>query len=521
MRSAGGRQRGGAIFGAAVAVMSLGALGVSVDHAWVRMNQAMVEVAAEAAATAAADAYRGIDKTQSVAEQEAEVGEVAKRYAIWAVRRNARYQVSAEEVQTRIAIDDMTGAVSAEVEAAVPGFLFARKLYGIGGPESAIGRAGIEVDASKVEIVVAVNTGSAMGQLLPRVGGTKSRMAYTQEAISTLLDVLDVGTRQGVAVGVVPWTGIVRLDSAARTDWVDANWISYPSSRYYHNPYRGAKSGVTQTLPANPPSAWLGCVHHRRVDPDVPGGGRPGLDTSHPGTNPFTQSFYFASNATAYQCLDPTTTPTTLRQQSCYDGSSVTAPWPTHTHRSTTLEVQGQCNLEPMLPLTTDHQAIRDRVDDFQPRGGTNHSVLGLMWGARMLDYAWQDVWGGSVHPADPDQEIEKFATPMTKAIILLTDGEDYWTTSDERTNMPDASPTREEACDAVKAMGIRIYVVAAIEPGEQYQHAQAIAGLPDCSSRDDDPSGEYVFINNSDGNDLKTAFRKIGEQMVRTRRIP
>ena len=46
-------------------------------------------------------------------------------------------------------------------------------------------------------------------------------------------------------------------------------------------------------------------------------------------------------------------------------------------------------------------------------------------------------------------------------------------------------------------------------------------ARSPDCSSRDDDPDGDYVFINNSSGTNLKEAFRRIGKQVVHTRRIP
>lgn len=49
---------------------------------------------------------------------------------------------------------------------------------------------------------------------------------------------------------------------------------------------------------------------------------------------------------------------------------------------------------------------------------------LGLAWGWRMLSPAWQGMWGGDT-PSDLPKSYAE--TNSTKAVILLTDGQNQW----------------------------------------------------------------------------------------------
>ena len=77
---------------------------------------------------------------------------------------------------------------------------------------------------------------------------------------------------------------------------------------------------------------------------------------------------------------------------------------------------------------------------------------------------------------------------------------------------------SRSDACDAAKAAGSEIFVVAAM--------AQALVSTPlartlrDCSSEADNPDGTYVFVDNPTPEALRAAFADIANQLVTVRRV-
>ena len=105
------------------------------------------------------------------------------------------------------------------------------------------------------------------------------------------------------------------------------------------------------------------------------------------------------------------------------------------------------------------------------------------------------------------------------KAIVLLTDGEDNpCGLNDPFCTTNNAGLLRSTACDAAKARGTEIFVVAAMH--SIYVSGDLSNSLEACSSKADNPDGTYVFVSNSDEASLEAAFATIAEQLRVYRRI-
>ena len=64
-----------------------------------------------------------------------------------------------------------------------------------------------------------------------------SRMTILKRAASNLVDILDPNEENLVAISVVPWQIVVRLDEAARQNWAANGWAGYPTDRHYDAAY--------------------------------------------------------------------------------------------------------------------------------------------------------------------------------------------------------------------------------------------------------------------------------------------
>ena len=124
-------------------------------------------------------------------------------------------------------------------------------------------------------------------------------------------------------------------------------------------------------------------------------------------------------------------------------------------------------------------------------------------------------MWGGDVHPVDPDEEGN---AEVRKAIVLLTDGADTqcMESGDPACETGGGVP-RGDACALAKAEGTEIFVIAAMPPGEVT--GELGRTLRECSSEGDDPGGTYVFLNNATPESLEAAFADIGRQITSLRR--
>ena len=546
-----------AIAAAAVTVMSVGASALIIDHVWLVDQRDVLKIAAEAGAIAATlELDRQLAKNPRISDDDLEkaLHSVATGYVLTNLKHlpSDRLLRAKDTLEVEITeLDRAKGTVGVTAKADLGGTLFSRNLPLLGnyaGPEKVAASAGVESEATPVEVVLAIDVSSSMGSDLQgkRAPGGDNRMAIVKRAATRLVDILDPDAHNRVAVGVVPWHQHVRLDAATAQAWVSKRWARYPTRRRYEVPYTycnisrpescksGAPAAVEQALPATAPEPWQGCITEDRLatgatHPDLP----PVADLLDlPAQRAFAQSFFQATWGYAYQCLDPDAedAPDDFLFQACHKRAAsdtstdlVTNSFGTYVffknYKSILLvDAQDGCEDDStILPLSTDPDTVRSAIDSLDAIGGYTYSALGVLWGHRLLLSSWKGASGGSgAHPVDPGGSD---ADKVRKAIVLLTDGDD----TQCGFNNPGCDGTsrlgvaRSDACTAAKAAGIEIFVVAAVDPDKVSSGLKT--GLENCSSKDDNPDGTYVFLNNATTANLEAAFADIAHQLRSLRR--
>ena len=544
-----------AIAAAAVTVMTVGASALIVDHVWLVDQRDVLKTAADAAAIAATlEIERRLAADPDISDEDlkAALHPVAARYVFMNLlylpeERLERAARTLEVAITDLDRDQRTVAVSAQAD--LGGTLFSRALPLLGsyeGPEKTVVRAGVEIESTPVEVVLAIDVSYSMSFALggevrrrnfwnPGAALSESRLDIVKRAARSLVDILEPDARNRVAVGVVPWHANVRLGPAAADEWARNGWARYPRRRTYPIPWwcsvsKGLLTGeiddcvispVVDDLPASPPAGWLGCLDSHRLGAGGAGPSRLPDRTAEalfatPAGSPFAQSYFpprgDSHTGTHYRCRDASEMPESP-SFICYETRQDFA--------------QHLCAADdPVLhALSTDPDAIKSTIDALVPTnllangtGSLTHSSYGVLWAQRMLEPAWKGVWGGAVHPADP-------ATPghagLRKAIVLLTDGEDSphcGPGGDSDCSRTALVVPRAEACALAKARGTEIFIVAAMKPGHIGSDFES--DLRACSSEADHPDGDYVFLNNTTPEDLEAAFADIGEQLRTVRRV-
>ena len=501
---------------AAIAIMFLGGIALVSDHLWMIGKRDLLQSAADAAAIAATFELRRRPASESDAQVEAALKPLAERYARFNVVGNTAREIAPEDIEVAVDVDRAAGTVGVSVKADILDTLFAKWLYGYEASGKLTTRAGAERDTTKAEVVLAVDVTTSMTENLagdrPR-SGELSRMAIVRRAAHVLVDILDPGDEEAmIAVGVVPWHINVRLDETRRTAWERDGWAVYPVSKTYPKPYRlthRTPPAETWPMPAKAED-WNGCLDQRSLRG---GSASPGIGTALPSAASFTMAFFPVMQSTSYQCRDLSGDSFTGRfRQWCYHGPTTC---PAEADCVQTLNArQRLCSdnswnaFAPILPLSRDMGEVRGAIDALIPVGTATYSTMGLIWGRRLLTPGWRPVWGGAVHPVDPNDEG---SLGVRKAIVLLTDGEDNY---DESLG---AARDRGAACTAAKKAGIEIFVVAAMNPDEIGSGLSR--GLTSCSSQSGNSDRTYVFLNNHTKEDLEDAFRQIARQLLVVRR--
>ena len=520
-----------AIAAAAVTVMTLGAAALIVDHLWLVGQRDVLKSASDAAAVAATlELNRQLAMDPDIADEAlAEALEItARRYVVL----NLQY-LSAERLDralgtlvVELTADRGGGTVAVSAEADLGGTLFARNLPLLGayaGPATMRTGSGAEQIKVPVEVVLALDVSKSMGRDLagrPYPRHEDSRIGIVKAAARVLIDALGPSEDNQIAVGLVPWHLMVRLDDGARERWDRSGWAHYPSTRRYSAPYRAkpghaAPPAVTDTLAPHPPEPWRGCLDEHRMTtpsgeakwPAANGLGDP------PSRLAFAQGFFPAFNEYSYACL-PEPLPAGLDTQFCYTERQATGA---DASRQRTRTAQGACpaSAPAMQPLTADRARLDNAIERLSGIGYGTYSTLGVLWAQRMLSPAWKGVWGGAVHPLDPQTDGDA----LRKVIVLLTDGEDnYCGDAPGACATSEVGIERREACAHAKAAGSEIFVVAAMPPDDV---TGALAqSLRSCSSEADNPNGQYVFINNESADDLRGAFVEIANQLKKVRKL-
>ena len=514
------------ITAAAISIMVLGGAALIGDHLWMVGKRDLLQSAADAAAIAATFELRRRPGSESDAQVEAALKPVAERYARFNVLGNTAGEIEPEDIEVTLDVDRAAGTVGVSVKADVADTLFAKLLYGYEGPGEVTTRAGAERDTTKAEVVLAIDVTTSMDDDLAGEwpgAGELSRMDIVRKAAHVLVDILDPGNEESmIAVGVVPWHINVRLDGTMRADWKRKRWAVYPRSKTYPKPSDPMPSAETWTMPAEPPEEWRGCLDQRTLTGRRP---PPGLSAALPSEASFTMAFFPVQDNTSYQCRDLSGESITGPfRQNCYHGpmlgeftlgkdeEEIHCPEDSNIcqYRMTPQIMceDGAFAFAPILPLSRDMDEVRRTIDALKPVGNMTYSTMGLIWGRRLLTPEWRPVWGGEVHPVDPDDED---SLGVRKAIVLLTDGEDNYGSA------LDAAPDRGDACTAAKDAGIEVFVVAAMNPANIGSGLSR--GLTDCSSQGDHPDRTYVFLENHTKEDLEDAFRRIAHQLLVVRR--
>ena len=151
---------------------------------------------------------------------------------------------------------------------------------------------------------------------------------------------------------------------------------------------------------------------------------------------------------------------------------------------------------QPLTRLTTDATALQASINALSPYSET-YIAPGLLWGWRALS------------PNPPFADGAAYGA-KSKYIVLMTDGANTHSASypgHANFDVVDANKVTGETCTAIKATGIRIYVVAFM-----VTDAGIISVLQNCASA---PINYYTA---STVTDLQSAFQTIGSQITKVR---
>lgn len=515
-------------------LMGLGGVALVGDHVYLTYQRDLLKIAADSASLAAVDRMADLDSTLTDKQVVDSLTPLARRYVLANLPAGKR-QRAADTLQLTVTPNRKRSTVQVDAQADLGGVAFGRWLYGDAMSNLTQVKSGTQRIESLTEVVLAIDTGASMGKTLDgkSTTGNDSRLATVKQAAVDLVDILAPDGSDAVAVGLVPWDYLIRLDSTTRQRFVDNDWAVYPTKRFYPNPYDGSYqkiglSSATGWYPdpdtdnkagewANVPKIWeqlgntksfflsydwLGCVDERKRS----GADPPGFSAAHPKDEPFTMSYYSSitpysgTQSISYACK------TTEQQTYYYDTTA--------DHSTCTGQFQGHyqytCAERPneLVPLTTDMDTVKAAINGLRIfyKVPSSYSTTGVVWGHRLLDPAWQDVWDNTSHPADPADN-----PGVRKVLVLLTDGED------DHYGASVVKDHRAKACTAAKAAGIKVYTIATMNASKV---GTLSSDLTACSSQADDPDNTYAFVNNSSATVLQAAFQNIADQLVQYRRI-
>ncbi|MFM1815249.1 MAG: hypothetical protein RLZ98_1944 [Pseudomonadota bacterium] len=163
------------------------------------------------------------------------------------------------------------------------------------------------------------------------------------------------------------------------------------------------------------------------------------------------------------------------------------------------------CPDAEIVPMTDDKSALKSTIDGYRANG-TTAGQLGTAWAWYLLSPRWGGIWPSDSRPAEyRDGKTIKVAVVMTDGIYNTIGG----------VNWGDGSPQSIQAgdkairlCEGMRNEGIVVYTVGFELRGA----SEPIRVLERCASN---PGN---FFNASNGEELRSAFRAIAEQIVTLR---
>ncbi|MGB7205163.1 MAG: TadE/TadG family type IV pilus assembly protein, partial [Anderseniella sp.] len=376
------------------------AAGVAVDYGNASQVQAHLQTATDAAALAAG---REANKTAT------ELETIARRY----FDSNYATQENAPQPTMSLSID-ANGYIKISSQVNVKNYLTSIAGYEYTNVKAS---AQVQKDANGLEVVLVFdNTGSMANQ---------SRLSTLKVAARDFVNIL-FGPRETadtLKIGVVPFSQFVNVGP----DKSDKAWLDKSGL----NPY--SKANFTNTNWHNWKAwnqisnrSWTGCVESRAgalsvsdAPADINNGATlfpPAFAPDEPGDSNFNNDAYISVGGTTVRyknnyLADSSTTSVEARQmhQAKYKNASVTT-----TSRGPDLG----CNIQPIMALNNVKQPILNTLEAMQASGYT-HVAEGVGWGLRVLSSAEPFTEGV---PYSEDK--------ITKAMVLLTDGENTFNTN-------------------------------------------------------------------------------------------
>ena len=544
-----------AITSAAVVVITVGATALVTDHKWLVDQRDVLKTAADAAGVAATlEMTRILNAQPAISDDalKAALKPVARRYVELNLGHLSgdRYTQAMGTLDVDIVPQRLQSAVDVSAQADLGGTLLSRHMpmFESVAPSRPV-RAVTQVESvtNPIEVVLAIDISTSMDSLLngtaacincanlpPELqaivdpdgnrGPENRRIEIVRRAAAQLVGILGPSAVDRVAIGVVPWHTQVRLDSDVISDWARLGWAMYPTRRVYGEPYvcRGNNcvppALVEQALASVAPEDWMGCLDGHRMGSVGTRASVPATSEffTTPSSNAFAQAFFSASQGAAYECPTPPL-PADLAWNVCYHGRKYNNY---NTNDADPDGPQRECwdGTAEILPLSTNADTIVETIEELAPVGHRTYSALGVLWGQRLLEHSWKNVWGdaGDVHPVDP---AARESEGLRKAIVLLTDGEDTHcgfgneTCADSRVGI-----SRTDACTAAKDAGTEIFVIAAMHPDRV---SDALGdSLRECSSESEESDVTYAFLDNSTPEELTATFAEIASQLRIVRRV-
>jgi hypothetical protein len=147
------------------------------------------------------------------------------------------------------------------------------------------------------------------------------------------------------------------------------------------------------------------------------------------------------------------------------------------------------CQLIPLLQLTSDFEAAKQMLSKMKAEGKTNLTV-GLVWGWHALTPG-SPLTGGRA----PAKDVEKY-------IIFLTDGlntQNRWSTK-----VSDIDARTRIVCDNIKAAGIKIYTIRVMEGNQSL--------LQNCAS------STAMYYNVTAARQMSPVFEEIARSLYQLR---
>ena len=270
----------------AVTVMTVGATALVTDHAWLVDQRDVLKTATDAAAVATTlELSRQLDLQPGISDADlaAILEPIARRYILLnLVHLDAdRYARAEQSLVVQVIPDRRQRTVDVAAEAELGGVFLSRLLPFMADSlvaERMRAESIVETFINPIEVVLAIDISDSMKKAVdsdrqpPRGSDTPTRMAVVKMAAANLVAVLAPDDENRIAIGVVPWANVVRLDEQTRDRWERNGWARYPTRRVYGVPYRCKPNRtcpdpppVTQDVAASPPEAWLGCLDEHRM----------------------------------------------------------------------------------------------------------------------------------------------------------------------------------------------------------------------------------------------------------------